>query len=1321
MKHVLIRLLGLLSKHRKTITLADHARDARRWSRAAALYRKALRRDRNRADIWIQYGHMLKEMGRLQNAEKAYRTAVSLQPTNIDAYLQLAYFLERLERLEEANDLFAIVSALQQRPTNEVSKTVTAVEESSLYSGDDAETLHAVSAMFDEHFYLRVNPDVATAGFNALEHFLRFGARERRDPSKRFRTANYVRLYPESLKHPKGPFFEFLALPAEQQQQRLRKMQPLPLFRRYPVANGLFLVVHEAERTGAPLIASNLLHTLACEFQIPVVTVLLNSSGPLKSEFIRESVEVIEYDALLQSFGNDPHSTWDDIARRLVNRRITHGICNTVLAGQAIETLSAYGFACLALVHELTDSILGYGWQRYAECIAMQARTVVFPAAVVRDRFIRQFGPPRGQVRVVGQPPNLRASDLCPTDGPDIRRRLRIELRLEENDFLVLSVGTGDFRKGIDLFLQTAKAALERSEGKERKLYFAWLGQMPRDPILWIGKDLGNLGYADRVFFLGEQFSDVAQYYVAADIFFLPSREDPFPTVVIEALHAGLPIVGFAGSGGVAEQVTDAAGVILPYGDWSAAADALVKMSEADLTKNRAAARARAHDFNTAEEYAADLLTLLQFGITRDERRKDRPRTELVGVGIPTYECGPYIEERLWSVFEQTLVPAEVFIVDDCSTDATVQVVARLKQLAPCAIRVVENSENSGSVFRQWQRCFEELEREFIWIAESDDSARLCFLSSLVPWITNQMNVNMVYANTATVDVYSKEDPAGHNEYLRSVAPVARWESSYERLGLQEISEVLAFANTILNVSGCLIRREAAVRAIEGVTRYRIAGDWLFYLNLLQTGSIAYSHQRLNLHRRHTTSIVTRLEPEPIFHIERAGAHLRALSIAKLGPTDAERMIELQDKEFQRLVTSKSGVGRSYLDLMQRVIRDTAVLAGTLAKQRVLVILPDLHVGGGQMAGIRMANALAEKHYVWVYVVDHSPGDGDLASRLDPRLGVLPYGDFQQLLSFLEAADIELIHSHVWWSDKLAYRLKRERPETRWVITMHGCYERILKEQYIDPFFFPNVVELLSATDGIAYLADKNLEVFDHFGLPFDSRRMRKIYNGVDLPEEISALVDAKQAKTGAHSFVMVGRGIEEKGWREAAEALQQVNSWLTTEGRPLVYLTLVGSGEFLTKMQQEPEFADLPICYVGAVDDVFPILLKSDVGLLPSFFPQESLPTVVAEYLLCRVPAIVTEIGEAPVMLESGAGAAGIVIGFSNGRADVAALASAMYAYVTKPELFAEHQRRTSIAAKRFSVEYMLREYSELAGVDLFGSELTGESRERPGGASRF
>ena len=55
------------------VSLADKARDARDWSRAAELYEAALERHPQRADLVVQWGHALKESGRLAEAEASYR------------------------------------------------------------------------------------------------------------------------------------------------------------------------------------------------------------------------------------------------------------------------------------------------------------------------------------------------------------------------------------------------------------------------------------------------------------------------------------------------------------------------------------------------------------------------------------------------------------------------------------------------------------------------------------------------------------------------------------------------------------------------------------------------------------------------------------------------------------------------------------------------------------------------------------------------------------------------------------------------------------------------------------------------------------------------------------------------------------------------------------------------------------------------------------------------------------------------------------------------------------------------------------------------
>ena len=211
------------------------------------------------------------------------------------------------------------------------------------------------------------------------------------------------------------------------------------------------------------------------------------------------------------------------------------------------------------------------------------------------------------------------------------------------------------------------------------------------------------------------------------------------------------------------------------------------------------------------------------------------------------------------------------------------------------------------------------------------------------------------------------------------------------------------------------------------------------------------------------------------------------------------------------------------------------------------------------------------------------------------------------LTSFLQSAQIELVSSHVWWSDKLAFALKQACPKIKWLITMHGCYERIIDEPEIDPWFSTNAKKLLNSADGIVYLADKNLAAFNQFDISIDPARVRKVYNGVSLPKEWSKTRTKKQSGGRlARSFVMVGRGIEEKGWREAAAALERANSQLKKEGRAQIELTFVGAGEFLTELERELK-AVKTVHFAGATSDVFAVLNNMDVGLLPSFFPRRA------------------------------------------------------------------------------------------------------------------
>lgn len=88
------------------IASADRARDRRSWDWAARRYRRALVLAPERDDLWIQYGHALKESGRLDAAQASYETALGLADGVADSWMQLGHLLALRGRIDAAADAY---------------------------------------------------------------------------------------------------------------------------------------------------------------------------------------------------------------------------------------------------------------------------------------------------------------------------------------------------------------------------------------------------------------------------------------------------------------------------------------------------------------------------------------------------------------------------------------------------------------------------------------------------------------------------------------------------------------------------------------------------------------------------------------------------------------------------------------------------------------------------------------------------------------------------------------------------------------------------------------------------------------------------------------------------------------------------------------------------------------------------------------------------------------------------------------------------------------------------------------------------------------
>lgn len=110
-------------------------------------------------------------------------------------------------------------------------------------------------------------------------------------------------------------------------------------------------------------------------------------------------------------------------------------------------------------------------------------------------------------------------------------------------DRIIIGAGYADLRKGFDLFLQLWR----KMQGA---VHCVWLGDI--DPSLKNNLHVElNGALSSGTFHMPGRVDNVPAWLAAADVFALTSREDPYPSVVLEALAAGLPCVAFEETGGI--------------------------------------------------------------------------------------------------------------------------------------------------------------------------------------------------------------------------------------------------------------------------------------------------------------------------------------------------------------------------------------------------------------------------------------------------------------------------------------------------------------------------------------------------------------------------------------------------------------------------------------------------------------------------------------------------------------------------------------------------------------------------------------------------
>lgn len=603
---------------------------------------------------------------------------------------------------------------------------------------------------------------------------------------------------------------------------------------------------HDAHMHGAQINLLSMVRNLTKKMGNKVHVFLLNG-GELVDAYMKLAPTTVLSDDL----SND-QTRLPTLLSELRARGFNSAILNTTVCGLYTKLLKDQGYRVSNLIHELPSLIRSYQLEEKLYEISHHSDDIVFSTNYVRGKIKDEFNLPLLNSRVLAQGINFNNNYK---NKRFVRKELREKLGIGNEELVVMACGFADFRKGIDVFVRVAQSIITRI-GQAR---FIWVGRLDPSIESYIRSDITTMGLEERILITGN-LPQPFDYYLSSDIFLLTSREDPLPSVVMEAFDAGLPVIGFDGAGGFVEILDrENRGALVPYMNEVLMSEALIQI-KARLDSGES--------FEHNHEFARahfDYVHYLERLLTVPFVSSDQPLTVLgnpitVSAIIPNYNYRKYLGGRLSSVLRQAKPVDEIIFLDDCSQDGSLDYARSILNQTDIPLKIIANEANTGKVAAQWKKGIGAAVCQYVWIAEADDYCEPMLNQELtrLASVHAALGLSIVYCQSHMCDFCGKVGTT-YYDYYASIDGIYGHLFKDELVlgGNDFIANFLGVTNVIPNSSACLLSKNRLGRlAWEEILKYKYSADWLAYLQLAQLGTIAFSPMPLNYHRRHSDSVI---------------------------------------------------------------------------------------------------------------------------------------------------------------------------------------------------------------------------------------------------------------------------------------------------------------------------------------------------------------------------------------------------------------------------------------------------------------------------------
>lgn len=128
----------------------------------------------------------------------------------------------------------------------------------------------------------------------------------------------------------------------------------------------------------------------------------------------------------------------------------------------------------------------------------------------------------------------------------------------------------------------------------------------------------------------------------------------------------------------------------------------------------------------------------------------DPPTKSTISVALCTYNGAPYLPEQLASIANQTRLPDEMVVCDDCSSDDTVPILEGFAAKVPFPVRLHVNAVNLGCT-KNFEQAIGLCQCEFIALSDQDDVWEPTKLARSAEVLERDSGVGLVFTDARLV------------------------------------------------------------------------------------------------------------------------------------------------------------------------------------------------------------------------------------------------------------------------------------------------------------------------------------------------------------------------------------------------------------------------------------------------------------------------------------------------------------------------------------------------------------------------------------------